>query len=96
LKEIGPLNEPKKAFVCKETLTAIEFIHLNKLIHRDIKAADMLMTEKGEIKLTDLVFLLTGKKTRYLLWNALMVNLFIYFNINIEPFGSLRMAGVSE
>ncbi len=34
-------------------MTAIEFIHLNKLIHRDIKAADILMTEKGEIKLTD-------------------------------------------
>ena len=53
LKGIGHLNELQIAYVCKETLAAIEYIHSNNLIHRDIKADNILMNDIGEIKLAD-------------------------------------------
>jgi serine/threonine protein kinase len=53
LKEFGPLNETQIAYVCRETLYALEFIHLNGYIHRDIKADNILLNHKGEIKLAD-------------------------------------------
>ena len=53
LLEIGPFNEAQIAYVCKETLTALAFIHDIGIIHRDIKCSNILINENGEIKLAD-------------------------------------------
>ncbi|KAL3313038.1 serine threonine kinase 10 [Cichlidogyrus casuarinus] len=48
-----PLEEAEIRFVCKEMTKALEFIHSNLIIHRDLKAGNILITEKYEVKLSD-------------------------------------------
>ncbi|KAL6078425.1 Serine/threonine-protein kinase 4 [Balamuthia mandrillaris] len=48
-----PLTEPQIAAVLQQTLQALLFLHRSKTIHRDIKAANVLLTARGEAKLAD-------------------------------------------
>ena len=47
------LNEPQLSFVCAETLKGLIYLHNMKIIHHDIKAGNLLLTERGEVKLAD-------------------------------------------
>ncbi|XP_059159116.1 mitogen-activated protein kinase kinase kinase kinase 5-like isoform X1 [Physella acuta] len=49
----GPLPEPTIAFVCKETLKGLSYLHRRGKMHRDIKGANILVTDEGDIKLAD-------------------------------------------
>nr|XP_006815628.1 PREDICTED: mitogen-activated protein kinase kinase kinase kinase 5 [Saccoglossus kowalevskii] len=49
----GPLTELQIAYVCKETLTGLDYMHNVGKMHRDIKGANILLTEEGDIKLAD-------------------------------------------
>mmetsp|Transcript_5848 Transcript_5848/g.18302 ORF Transcript_5848/g.18302 Transcript_5848/m.18302 type:complete len:689 (+) Transcript_5848:1581-3647(+) len=51
----GPLNEAQAAVVLREVLTALDYMH-NELraLHRDVKAANVLLTRTGKVKLGDL------------------------------------------
>lgn len=48
-----PLAEPQIAFVCKQLCEALCYIHDNKVIHRDLKAGNVLLTMDGGVKLAD-------------------------------------------
>lgn len=38
IKEYGPLEEPFVAFIMRELLTALQYLHGERKIHRDVKA----------------------------------------------------------
>ena len=46
-----PLTEPQIRVVCKQTLQALIFLHDNNIIHRDLKAGNILLTMEGDVKL---------------------------------------------
>lgn len=47
------LPEPVICLVIRETTKALAYCHENAIMHRDIKAANILFTESGDVKLTD-------------------------------------------
>jgi len=47
-------TEEQISFIIKEVLMALDLLHRSKLVHRDIKAANTLLTQNGEVKLGDL------------------------------------------
>lgn len=49
----GPLNEQQISYMCKETLKGLEYLHSKNKMHRDIKGANILLTESGDVKLAD-------------------------------------------
>nr|XP_060624318.1 STE20-like serine/threonine-protein kinase isoform X2 [Anolis sagrei ordinatus] len=57
-----PLTEPQIRVVCRQTLEALQYLHENKIIHRDLKAGNILFTLDGDIKLAD--FGVSAKNTR--------------------------------
>uniref|UniRef100_A0AAY4F095 non-specific serine/threonine protein kinase n=1 Tax=Denticeps clupeoides TaxID=299321 RepID=A0AAY4F095_9TELE len=48
-----PLTEPQIRVVCRQTLEALCYLHENKVIHRDLKAGNILLTLEGHVKLAD-------------------------------------------
>ena len=46
-----PLSEPEICCICKQMCEALEFLHRNLVIHRDIKAGNVLLTADGIVKL---------------------------------------------
>jgi misshapen/NIK-related kinase len=47
------LREDCLAFVNREILKGLSHLHRNKVIHRDIKGQNVLLTENAEVKLVD-------------------------------------------
>ncbi|CAN9501803.1 unnamed protein product [Ophioblennius macclurei] len=58
------LTEPQIKVVCRQMLEALDYLHGMKIIHRDLKAGNILLMLDGDIKLAD--FGVSAKNTKTL------------------------------
>jgi len=45
------MQEDHIGYVCQEVLLALEFLHERGVIHRDVKAENILVNNSGQVKL---------------------------------------------
>ncbi|XP_008546000.1 serine/threonine-protein kinase 10-A [Microplitis demolitor] len=48
-----PLTEPQVSYVCQQMTKGLSFLHKSKIIHRDLKAGNVLLTMAGGVKIAD-------------------------------------------
>ncbi|XP_028844733.1 mitogen-activated protein kinase kinase kinase kinase 5-like isoform X2 [Denticeps clupeoides] len=53
-KDLGAFKEDETAFVCREVLQGLQFLHCNGILHRDIKGDNVLVNDAGDVKICDL------------------------------------------
>ncbi|GEQ67361.1 hypothetical protein JCM33374_g1025 [Metschnikowia sp. JCM 33374] len=53
LKCFGKLKEATACFILRDVLRGLEYLHGQRKVHRDIKSANILLTEDGKVKLAD-------------------------------------------
>jgi serine/threonine protein kinase len=53
MKRFGSFNESMVSTIVHDTLCGLQYLHKLQKIHRDIKAANLLLTDGGIVKLAD-------------------------------------------
>lgn len=46
-----PLTEPQIRYVCRQMVQGLKYLHEKKVIHRDLKAGNVLLTLDGDVKI---------------------------------------------
>lgn len=54
IRRLGPLDESVAAWVVSEAARGVHYAHQNQLVHRDVKPGNLLLTNGGRVKVTDL------------------------------------------
>lgn len=52
-KRDSRLTDDQIAYILKETVEALVFLHSNHCMHRDVKGHNILLTEEARVKLVD-------------------------------------------
>ncbi|XP_023238605.1 STE20-like serine/threonine-protein kinase isoform X2 [Centruroides sculpturatus] len=58
-----PLTEKQIQYLCHEICQGLSYLHKNRVIHRDLKAGNVLLTLDGEVKLADFGVSAKNKQT---------------------------------
>ncbi|XP_033213560.1 serine/threonine-protein kinase 10 isoform X2 [Belonocnema kinseyi] len=58
-----PLTEPQISYVCQNMTKGLAFLHKSKVIHRDLKAGNVLLTMAGGVKIADFGVSAKNKQT---------------------------------
>lgn len=53
LSELGPLPERAVAYVMHELISGLVYLHSQRMIHRDVKAGNLLLDSTGKVTLAD-------------------------------------------
>ena len=49
----GVFSEPETKFFCACMISALEAVHGNHIVHRDVKPGNLVFDSKGYLRLTD-------------------------------------------
>jgi serine/threonine protein kinase len=52
-KQRHSFNLPEIKCILKQIIEGVQYLHANNIIHRDLKIANILFNNKGEVKLAD-------------------------------------------
>eukprot|EP00301_Raphidiophrys_heterophryoidea_P005725 c12370_g1_i3.p1 GENE.c12370_g1_i3~~c12370_g1_i3.p1 ORF type:complete len:749 (-),score=167.27 c12370_g1_i3:539-2785(-) len=65
LRRMGRFKEDMARFYAAQVLTALEYLHSNNILYRDLKPENLLLDSRGHIKVTDFGF---AKQVDYRTW----------------------------
>ena len=72
------LTEPEVRYLMYQILLGVEYLHRNKIIHRDLKLGNLFLNDDMEIKIGDFGLAtrveIEGERKRFVCYEALFVS----------------------